>query len=287
MISDMTAASKSKILKELIVSDDTLLVPDAFDAISAKLIESTGYKSVQCSGMSFSISSCCLNESELTLAENLEITRKIVNAVEVPVMADGEDGYGTPERVGEVVNAFITTGVAGINVEDQILSGTEEGRIIDLEIMKEKIRSAKGSAKEAGNPDFVVNARTDVIHTQPNRNKAIDEAILRANEFIEAGADMAFVTYVNTREELAELKQQINGPISISAGIPYLIPDFTIQDCIDLQVNRVSFPTALIFGSIQGMKMILEEVMSKKDLHELYRNDAFCTPNYVKDVLSP
>ncbi len=110
--------SKAAVLRELLTSGDTLVMPDAYDPLSARIIESVGFKAVQCSGYSFALAACCPSEAEFGLQRNLALTRSIVEAVQVPVMADGEDGFGDPPMVVETVRAFVRAGVAGINIED-------------------------------------------------------------------------------------------------------------------------------------------------------------------------
>jgi 2-methylisocitrate lyase-like PEP mutase family enzyme len=111
---------KSKNLKKLLNSDETLVMPDAYNPISAKLIENTGFKAVQCSGYSFSIAAGYKKEINVALDENIEWTRRIVESVNIPIMADAEDGYGGPEAVTETGKRFMDAGVAGLNLEDQI-----------------------------------------------------------------------------------------------------------------------------------------------------------------------
>ena len=113
--------NKSTLLRGLITSPEMLLMPDAYDPLSARLIESVGFKAVQCSGYSFALAARCSSEAALGLERNLAMTKAIVEAVDVPVMADGEDGFGDPSVVAETVRAFIRVGVAGINIEDQVL----------------------------------------------------------------------------------------------------------------------------------------------------------------------
>jgi 2-methylisocitrate lyase-like PEP mutase family enzyme len=103
-------------------------MPDAYDPISALLIQNTGFKAVQCSGYSMSIAYGYQQEICVSLEENLECTRRIVDAVDVPVMADAEDGYGHPEDVIDTVRKFIEVGVAGMNLEDQVLGIKAQSR---------------------------------------------------------------------------------------------------------------------------------------------------------------
>ncbi len=113
---------KIALLRGLLASRDTLVMPDAYDPLSARIIESLGFKAVQCSGYSFALAACCPSEAALGFERNLALTKGIVEAVQAPVMADGEDGFGDPPDVARTVGAFIRAGVAGINIEDQVLS---------------------------------------------------------------------------------------------------------------------------------------------------------------------
>lgn len=277
--------NNTKLLKELILARETLIVPDAYDALSARLIELAGFKAVQYSGLSHSISCCYDKEALLSKEENLAATTQIVESVSVPVMADGEDGFGEPEVVYNTIKEYINAGVSGINIEDQILKGEQEGRVVEIDVMSDKIIAAKKAATDTGNNDFVLNARTDVISTLQNRKEGMRQAIDRANVFLENGADMAFVTYIQNKDELRLLAKEINGPISISAGIPYTLIDFSIDDCKELGISRVSLPTALVFAAIQGMKNVLDGIQKDTNLMQLHEFGHFCSKDTLHKVL--
>ena len=264
---------KSKILKELLNSGETLIVPDAYDPISAKLIENAGFKAVQCSGYSFSISAGYRREIDVTLDENMELTRRIVESVNVPVMADAEDGYGEPEVVIDTVARYIETGAAGLNIEDQIPDGKSKLSIIDADLMVQKIMVARETAEIEGYPDFVINGRTDALKSTDNRSEGLEIAIDRANQYLEAGADLAFVTYAATLDEVKQITKEVKGPVSIAAGQRYNIDNFTINDLRKLGVARVSLPTLLILSSLQAVSNSLKYLngdnlieMSEKEL---------------------
>ena len=175
--------NKSKKLKKLLNSSETLIMPDAYDPISARLIEKAGFKAVQCSGYSFSIAAGYKREIDVTLDENIEWTRRIVEAVDVPVMADAEDGYGGLEEVIETVDRFIQAGVAGLNIEDQIPDGKTPLSIVDGDLMAQKIILARETAKAENNHDFIINGRTDALRSAENRDKGLEIAIDRANQY--------------------------------------------------------------------------------------------------------
>ncbi|AEG19222.1 isocitrate lyase/PEP mutase family protein [Methanobacterium paludis] len=250
--------NKSKKLKKLIKSGETFVMPDAYDPISARMIENAGFKAVQCSGYSFSIAAACSKEIDISKNENMEITRKIVEAVDVPVMADAEDGYGDAKVVKETVHQFMNTGVAGLNLEDQILGRKGVG-IIPSESMVEKIHAAKEAA-ESENPDFIINGRTDALKSMNNREDALNLAVERANQYLDAGADLTFVTYVETLEEVKTLKKEVKGHLSVAAGMPYNIKNFSLADLKKLGVERVSLPNLLIYSSLSAIKNALNHL---------------------------
>lgn len=249
----MEKINKSKELRSLIFSGKTLIVPDAYDPISARLIEKSGFKAVQCSGYSFSIVEVRKKEIDISRQENVQITSKIVNAVNIPVMADAEDGYGNNEVVADTVDMFLEVGVAGLNIEDQNLSTGKSISIINEELMVEKIFNAREAAERRENKDFIINGRTDALKSTEDREKALNIAVERANLYLKCGADITFAAYVENLEEVETLKKEVKGPISIAAGMPYNINNFSIGDLERIGVARVSLPTLLIYSSLKSM----------------------------------
>jgi 2-methylisocitrate lyase-like PEP mutase family enzyme len=275
--------NKSKKLKELLNSEETLIIPDAYDPVSARLVEMAGFKAVQCSGYSFSIAAVRPKEIDISRDENLEITRRMVDAVGVPVMADAEDGYGDAMEVKRTVQAFMDAGVAGLNLEDQLLDGSHGVSIISSEAMVEKIRVAKETT-ESENPDFIINARTDALKSLDNREDALNLAAERANQYLDAGADLTFAPYVETIEEVKTLKKEVKGPLSVAAGMPYNIKNFSITDLEDLGVERVSLPTLLIYSSLKAIKNSLNHI-KKDSLMELDDKDLLYDIKDLKDLI--
>ena len=267
---------KSSFLKKLLKSGETLIMPDAYDPISAKLIEKAGFKAVQCSGYSFSIATGYGSEMDVTLDENVEWTRRIVESVDVPVMADAEDGYGGPEEVIETVDKFIYAGVAGLNIEDQIPDGRTLS-IVDEDLMFQKILLVRETAEAEGNNDFIINARTDALRSTKNREEGLEISIDRANLYLEEGADIAFITYVETLDEVQRITEEVEGQVSIAAGMPYNINNFSIDDLVKLGVARISLPTLLIFSSLQGINSSLENL--KKDKLSEFSKKGSLYPN--------
>jgi 2-methylisocitrate lyase-like PEP mutase family enzyme len=121
-----------------------------------------------------------------------------VESVDVPVMADAEDGYGGPEELIDTVERFMQTGVAGVNLEDQIPDGKNKISVVDGDLMGQKIIVARETADVKDNLDFIINARTDALKSTVDRSVGLELAIDRANQYLETGADIAFITYVET-----------------------------------------------------------------------------------------
>jgi 2-methylisocitrate lyase-like PEP mutase family enzyme len=277
---------QSQKLRKLLSLEKPLVMPDAYDPISALMIQKAGFKAVQCSGYSFSISAGYSREIDVSMDENLEITRKIVEAVDVPVMADAEDGYGGPEALIETVSRFIEIGVAGMNLEDQILGSDGPLQIISADLMGEKIMVARETANVEGNPKLVINGRTDALKSLDNREDALNLSIERANQYLDDGADLVFITYVETIDEVETIIKEVKGPVSIAAGMPYNINNFSITDLELLGVARVSLPTLLILSSLGALKGSLERLKNDK-LIELVKEKSFISAEELNDLLNP
>jgi 2-methylisocitrate lyase-like PEP mutase family enzyme len=270
--------SKSTLLRELISSPETLVMPDAYDSLSARLIESVGFKAVQCSGYSFALAAGCSSEAALGLERNLAMTKAIVEAVDVPIMADGEDGFGDPSIVAETVRAFVRVGVAGINIEDQVLGEPAPRRVVDRGLMVEKIRAARKAAQQEGIPDLVVNGRTDALAVASNRREGLEEAVERANLYLDAGVDLAFVTGVMMLSEVKTLVDRIHGPVSIAAGLPNNISSMSVAELKACGVARVSLPVIVVFSTIRAMTRTLTALRESGDFSAILQERLLCSP---------
>lgn len=276
--------NRDKILKQLLNSGQTIVMPDAFDPISAKIIEYAGFSAIQCSGYSYSISKGYKSEKDIDLKTNLSITKEIVDSVSIPVMADGEDGYGSGCDFKKTLKEFINIGVSGINIEDQCHNIASDGfKIIDKSSMLEKVKDAINAKDDLGRNEFVINARTDALLSLDNRREAQKLAIDRANSYLDTGADICFVTYAKTLEEVKLFVKEINGPISIAAGLPYNINEFTINDCIELGIARVSLPTFMILNSVGYMIKNLQIVKDSGNFAQVTQDNSFLSN---RDILT-
>lgn len=271
-------------LRSYLRSDCPLIIPDAYDALSARLIERAGFKAVQCSGYSMALACGSEGEVNLGLKRNLQITGEIVRSVGIPVMADGEDGFGSPETTGQTVRSYIETGVAGMNIEDQDLQNSQVGRLVATEQMVEKIRAARNVAAECGVPEFVINGRSDALAVAADRHSGLAEAIERCCRYLDAGADLAFVTAVTTLEEVQTLVKEIPGPVSVAIGLPYNLQTLSIANLRDTGVARISLPAIAVFSAIRAMKQALRSIIDDESFQHLQQMNILCQPKDLADL---
>ena len=245
---------KTTRLKTLIQDPKLLVMPGAYDALSAMLIEDAGFDAVQGSGFGLAASHLGLPDiGILGFREMLDRTRVMAGAVSIPLMADGDTGFGDAATTWHVVREFEAAGAAGINLEDQVMPkrcGHFTGKaVIRMEEMVGKVRAAADARRDK---DFVINARTDAL--QP---LGVDEAIRRGNAYAEAGATLIFVDGIETRDEVRRVIAEIDAPVSINMVEGGRTPLFTFDELEKLGAARVSCPVTTILAAMKGVQQAL------------------------------
>jgi len=194
-----------------------LILPNAWDAGSARVIEAAGAEAIATTSAGISWSFGRIDGQKLRREDMIQAVRNIVEAVEIPVTADIESGYGngSPADVAETVNALIAIGVAGINIEDS--PGRNNEALLSVEEQAERIRVARETTVAAGT-DLVINARTDVYLFAVGKPETRLEAVAkRAKLYRSCGADCVFVPGVIDFSTIAELVRAAEGPLNIMA----------------------------------------------------------------------
>lgn len=273
-------------LRELLNTGETLVMPDAYDPLSARIIEKLGFQAVQCSGFSMA-ASCLCAEAAFGFERNLAATAGIVRAVRIPVMADGEDGFGDASMIPDTIDAYLGAGVAGINIEDQVLGAPGPKRLLPLAQAVEKLQAARQAAHDAEVPGFIINGRTDALPAGATPEEGLGEAIVRANTYLQAGADLVFVVGVDSLEQVRQLVREITGPVSIAAGMPNNIGNFSVAQLRDAGVARVSLPSLQICSAIQAMTRSLQSVQRTDGFAEIIRDDMACGMAEIMQLLAP
>jgi methylisocitrate lyase len=251
---------KTTRLKELILDRRVLVMPGAYDALSARIIERAGFQAVQCSG--YGIAASVLGMPDvglLTMTEMLNQTRNICAAVSIPVMADGDTGFGNVVNTWHAVRAFEAAGAAGINLEDQVFPkrcGHMDGKeVIAMDEMVQKIRAAMAAKTD---PDFVINARTDAIAVL-----GIEEAIRRGNAYAAAGADLIFVEAPPSPEEIRHVIRSIQAPVSINMTDGGKTPLATIAELQEWGAARVSIPVTAVFAAAKAVERAMQIILAE------------------------
>ena len=249
--------SPAKRLHDLIVHPSLLVMPAAYDALSAKLAQESGFAALQVSGLSLSAADGLPDFSVLSMREMVERTRRIAAAVDVPVMGDGDTGYGGAVNVWHTVREFETAGAAGVNLEDQVFP-KRCGRLAGKEIIPAREMCAKLhiAAQARRDPHFVLNARTDALGLE-----GMQATIARANDYLRAGATMVFIQGISKLSEIEQLVGEIDGPVGMNLIEQRAdCAEMTFARLQALGVARVSLSTSLMLSAIHGMREGLRRI---------------------------
>jgi len=194
-----------------------LVLPNAWDVITARLIESAGFAAIATSSAGIAWALGYADGERISRGEMLAVVRRIASSVSVPVTADMEAGYGTtPEAAAETARGVVAAGAVGLNLED----GTPDGRLVDVTLHQDRIRAVREAGKASG-VQLVINARTDAFEVKEwSPAERLTAAVRRANAYRAAGADCLFVPHVSDAATIGHLAREIEGPLNVIAGPP-------------------------------------------------------------------
>jgi 2-methylisocitrate lyase-like PEP mutase family enzyme len=254
----LTAANaKSVRLRELVRAPEILVMPGAYDVLSALLFQQLGFQAIQ--GTSGGIAAALGYPDGEAISRELfvQVSASFAAAVSLPVNADGEKGYGDAAGIKETVRALVGAGVAGMNLEDSIAKGGSG--LVELGQQLEKITAVMDAKRELGS-EFFLNARVDSFHVMTSDpKKALDEAIRRGNAYAEAGGDCIFYLNLHAAEAIGTVAKEVKAPVSILAG-----PQSpSVSQLQDLGVARVSYGSGFMKAAITGTKKLAQEILEK------------------------
>ncbi|MBI4523885.1 MAG: isocitrate lyase/phosphoenolpyruvate mutase family protein [Deltaproteobacteria bacterium] len=251
------ANERSLKLKELIRAPEILIMPGAYDVLSALLFERLGFSAIQCTSGGIA-AVLGYDDGEVMSRElTVNVTGQIAQAVSVPVNADGERGYGDAVTVGETARALIAVGSAGMNLEDGAPHQKKQPRcLVELAEQLQKIRAIIATKRALGS-EFFLNARVDALAVMTEEpKKALDEAIRRGNAYAEAGADCIFYMNAVARDTIGRLVKEVQAPVSVLAR-----PETPgVAELQDLGVARVSYGAAFTRAAISAVKRLALEI---------------------------
>ncbi|MFC3652596.1 isocitrate lyase/phosphoenolpyruvate mutase family protein [Dyella humi] len=271
---------------QLHADPEPLVLPNAWDVASARVIETAGAKAIATTSAGMAWSLGYPDGEQMPVQELLAACRRICHAMTAPVSIDIERGYGRDaEDTGGLVGALIELGVVGINIEDGVVPGTRN--LANPGVLSERIACARAVARHHDLPLFI-NARIDT-YCVANLEARLEETRKRALTYIDAGADGIFVPGLADPNEIASLAQQLPVPLNIYAGYPGAPTSDTLRQ---LGVRRISIGCGTMQATLAHLANIAKEAllegrydtMSKSMLTTAEANGLFeTTTSHVQD----
>ena len=248
---------KTTLFRKLVNDPEILVMPGAHDSLSARAIQKAGFKALTAGGYSFSASLLGFPDAGLlTMTEMAAQYRNLVNAVDLPVFADGDTGYGDVNNVIRTVREYEQAGVAGLFIEDQVFPkrcGHMEGKsVIPAEEMVAKIKAAIYAREDE---DMVIMARTDAVAVN-----GFDDALERAKAYADAGADLIFIEAVTTEEQMRRANAAVPKPTLANMIEGGKTPIKTPAELQALGYDVVVFPCSLTYAITKAVQRCLEEI---------------------------
>jgi 2-methylisocitrate lyase-like PEP mutase family enzyme len=267
------ANAKSRRLRELVRGAEILVMPGAYDVLSALLFEQMGFKAIQGTSGGIAASLGYPDGEVMSRDLFLDVSGKLAGAVSVPFNADGERGYAEENQVNVSVRELVARGVAGMNLEDG--AGAKPGGARGLVPLAEQLHkiAAVMETKRALGSEFFLNARVDAFHVMTEDPKrALDEGIRRGNAYAEAGGDCIFYLNLHARDMIATVVKEVKAPISILAGAQ----SPSVSELQDLGVARVSYGSGFLKAAISGVQRLAREILESGTVTTL--KDGLQTP---------
>jgi methylisocitrate lyase len=245
------------LLRRYISAPEILVIPGVHDPLCARIAKKVGFQAVFLSG--YATSAAMLGAPDvglLTLTEMVDSARRIVEAVDLPVFADGDTGHGNVANVARTMRLFERAGVAAIFFEDQVAPkrcGHMSGKqVVAPEEMIARIRAAVDARID---PDLIIMARTDALAVN-----GIDDAIERMGRYLEAGADMAFVEAPQSIDQMRRILAELKAPQMANMVPGGRTPILPARDLERLGFACVAYPTALTYVISRAARDLLEHL---------------------------
>ena len=263
MFSKIKSKDKAATLKKILDKKGIIVMPGCFDALSAKLIEREGFNVGFMSG--FSVSSTRLGMPDtglISFSEMAEQVRNICNSTSIPIIFDGDTGYGNSVNVFRTVRGYADAGAAGVMIEDQKWPkkcGHTKGKdVVEIDEAKSRIKAAVDASNQ-NNKDILVMARTDAIAT-----RGLDDAIKRMQNFSELGADILFIEAIKTKEDMKRVIKEVPGHHMINLIEDGDTPFIDMNELEDIGYKIAVMPLTLMSASVKTMQECLKNMKNKK-----------------------
>lgn len=245
-------------LRELVQSGKIVAAPGAHDPLTAKLIEREGFQALYLTGGGTTNVRTGLPEIGLSsMAERVEAAQAIAGAVEIPVICDGDDGYGGPVSVVRTVRALEDAKVAAIHFEDQMPSKRRcgympGGELLPTGEMAAKIRAAVDARRDS---DLMIIARVEAFMAS-----GMDEVIARGRAYASAGADMLFINGLTSMEQIERVAPAFDKPQLFNVSSSGATPFVPLEQLQKLGFRIAIYPVFCLFAAVWNMQRVLREL---------------------------
>ena len=255
--------SQTDKLRVIMNENDFIPIPSCFDALSAKLIEQANFRVTFMSG--FAASASRIGSPDLglmTFSEVFDQANNICNAIDIPMIVDGDTGYGNAMNVRRTLKECAKAGCAGILIEDQLAPkrcGHTPGKdVVGREEAFDRIRAANDMRNEGY--DILVMARTDANHTH-----GLNEAIFRAQKFYELGADILFVEAPKDKDEMKTICKEVPGFKIANIVEGGITPNLPMKQLTEIGYKLAVYPLTVMSSAMKAMTNSLDLLMKDQD----------------------
>lgn len=257
--------NQPKKLKQLLSQNKILIAPGVFDGLSARLVEQAGFDLIYASGGAIARASGVPDIGLLSFKEVVDHLSQITEVTNIPIIADADTGFGNAVNVFRTVKTYENIGIAGLHLEDQTFpkrcGHLDDKTLISVAEMMQKIKTAVNTRT---NPDFLIIARTDAIAAE-----GFDQAIQRAKNYLQAGADMIFVEAPETEKQIELIAKAIPQPKLINMFFGGKTPLIPLEKLEKLGFKLVIIPSDLQRAAIFAMQKTLAEIKNNGDSRNL------------------
>ena len=249
--------NQSNCLRELLSRDQLVMAPGAADALTARLVEQAGFPAVYLTGFGATASRLgCPDVGLLTQTEMATHARDMVRAVNIPVIADADTGYGGPANIERTVREYQQAGVAAIHLEDQAIPkrcGHMGGvKLISTDEMVHRLTCALAVR---GDDDLLVIGRTDALPVL-----GLEEAVRRAQAYREAGVDIVFIDAIKRVSDAETIARAVEGPLMISIVEGNETAQLTPADLTRIGFSLAIYPLSALLSATHAVQEALGEL---------------------------
>lgn len=279
----MTLQKRRKTFRNKVFTEGVVL-PGAFNALSAMQIEESGFEGLYISGAALSAGAGLPDIGLLNLSEFSFFIKYITQSVNIPCIADADTGFGAVVNIARTVKELESVGLFGIHIEDQLMPkrcGHLQGKsLVSMEEMAQKINAACMSRQD---PNFLIIARTDARAVE-----GIDEAVKRALYYVKAGADVIFPEALKTKEEFEFFAKEVKVPLLANMTEFGVSPLLNSKDLLSMGYRIIIFPVTALRVAMKKTKSLYQEIkkngtqvgylnkmQTREELYDLINYDSY------------